>query len=153
MTNIFAKWNNTVDVEGLKKDFENAQNNTGSTSDRVEVPLGTYEVAVTKLELKESKKGDPMVSIWFKVLAGEYKDQIIFYNKLMTKGFWIHQNVELVRSFETGVNVDFEGFEQFHNTLGDVLNAINDQNLEYALEYTKNNKGFEEYRITEVFQG
>lgn len=152
MTNIFAKWKNTVDVEGLKKDFENAKSNTGSASDRVEVPHGTYEVAVEKLELKESKKGDPMVSIWFKVLAGEYEGQIIFYNKLMTRGFWIHQNVELVRALESGVVVDFEDFEPFHNILCEVHDAIKAEGLEYALEYSKNSKGFDEYKIVEVFQ-
>lgn len=152
MNNIFSKWKNTVDVEGLKKDFENAQSNTGGSNERVEVPHGTYEVTVEKLELKESKKGDPMVSIWFKVLAGQYEGQIIFYNKLMTRGFWIHQNVELIRSLESGLVIDFEDFEPFYTLLCETQEAIKAGGLEYALEYSKNAKGFDEYKIVEVFQ-
>ena len=53
----FSKFDKQVDLEGLKKDIEDSANN-----DFKEVPHGTYEVAITKLELKESKKGDPMVA-------------------------------------------------------------------------------------------
>ncbi|MDY4823226.1 MAG: DUF669 domain-containing protein, partial [Candidatus Onthovivens sp.] len=37
------------------------------------VPHGTYEVEVNKMELKKSKKGDPMLSIWFKIINGPHK--------------------------------------------------------------------------------
>lgn len=62
----YSKFDKQVDVEGLKKDVKEAQENGGS-GDYKEVPFGDYEVSVDKMELSESKKGDPMVSIWFKI--------------------------------------------------------------------------------------
>ena len=35
---------------------------------------------VDKIELKPTKKGDPMVSIWFTILAGKYKNSKLFMN-------------------------------------------------------------------------
>ena len=88
MANIFDKWDKDIDTEGLANDVKEAAENGGG--DYKEVPHGDYEVAVQQMELKASKKGDPMVSIWFKILEGEFKGSIIFYNQVITQGFQVH---------------------------------------------------------------
>jgi len=72
---IFDEFDANFDTAGLAKDAAEAAKN-GNT--RREVPHGTYEVEINKLELGKSKKGDPMFSCWFKILAGEYKGSLIF---------------------------------------------------------------------------
>ena len=148
MSNIWDEFDKNVDVEGLKKDAEEAAQNGG---DFKEVPVGTYEVEVDKLELKKSKKGDPMLSCWMKVAAGEYKGSLIFYNQVLTTGFGLHNANEFLRSLDTDVKVDFTNFKQYHEMLLDVYEAVNG-NLSYQLEYGKNAKGYNTYKITDVFE-
>lgn len=146
--NIWDKFDEAVDTEGLAKDVKEAAENGG---EYVEVPHGDYEVAVQKLELTASKKGDPMVTIWFKVLAGEYEGSLIFMNQVVTKGFQIHIVNELLRSMDTGIDIEFVTYRQYGNLLMDVAEAI-DGNLEFALSYKEGKKGFSTYEITEVFE-
>ena len=141
----FSKFDKKVDLEGLKKDIEES-----SSNDFKEVPLGTYEVAITKLELGESSKGDPMVKVWFKILEGEYKGSLIFMNQVVTKGFQIHIVDEFLRSLDTDIEIAFESYSQYAELLADVYEAI-EGNFEYALEYGEN-KGFNTFKITDVFE-
>lgn len=143
----FSKFDKMVDVTALKEDVKAAQSNKG---DYKEVPHGTYEVAINKMELKESSKGDPMVSIWFKIVNGEYKNSLIFMNQVITQGFQIHIVNEFLRSLDSEVVIDFESYSQYAQMLLDVHEAI-DKKLEYALEYGEN-KGFNTFKITEIFE-
>ena len=145
---IWEKFDKKVDTKGLKEDIKKAQENGGG--EREEVPYGTYEVKVDKVELKESKKGDPMVSIWFRILAGDFKNSIIFYNQVITQGFQIHMCNELLKSLDTGVIVEFDTYTQYNEVLMDVAEGT--KGLEYALEYGENKKGYSTYKITEVFE-
>lgn len=144
----FSKFDKQVDLEGLKQDIAEAAENGG---DFKEVPIGTYEVAITKLELSESSKNDPMVKIWFKILDGEFKNSIIFMNQVVTRGFQIHIVDEFLKSLETDVDIYFESYSQYNEVLLDVFEAVNGK-LEFALKYGKNDKGFNTYEITEVFE-
>lgn len=149
MANIWDKFDKTIDTEGLKKDVKEAAENGGGSFE--EVPEGTYEVEVEKLELKETKKGDPMLSCWMKVTAGGCKGRLIFYNQVLTSGFGIHNANEFMKSLDSGVDVKFDNFKQYNDVILDVFEAINDK-LAYALEYGKNSKGFNTYKITDVFE-
>ena len=145
---IWEKFDKKIDTKVLKEGIKQARENGGG--DYEEVPQGTYEVAVEKIELRESKKGDPMVSIWFKIIAGRYKNSIIFYNQVINQGFQIHLCNELLKSLDTGVNVEFDSYAQYNEVLMDVAEGT--KTLEYALKYGENKKGFPTYEITEVFE-
>lgn len=145
---IWEKFDKKIDTKGLKDDIKQARENGGG--DYKEVPYGTYEVNVEKIELRESKKGDPMVTIWFNIIAGEFKNSKIFYNQVITQGFQIHLLNELLRSFDTGVNVEFDTYAQYNEVLMDIAEGT--QALEYALEYGENKKGYPTYKITDVFE-
>lgn len=147
--NIWEEFDEKIDVEGLAKDAKEAAENGGGNFK--EVPLGTYEVEVNKMELTKSKKGDPMLTIWFKILSGEYKGSLIFYNQVMSQGFGIHNANEMLRSLDSGVEVEFVSFKKYHGMLLDIVESITD-NLEYALKYGENNKGYNTYEITDVFE-
>ena len=143
----FSKFDKAMDLEGLKHDIEDARENSG---DFKEVPHGQYEVSINKLELTESKKGDPMVSVWFKILTGDFKGSLIFMNQVITQGFQIHIVNEFLRSLDCGIDITFESFTQYGQLLLDVHEAIDGQ-LEYALEYGER-KGFNTFKIVEVFE-
>ena len=150
--NIFAKFNAMIDVEGLKQDVETAATNTG---DFVEVPVGDYEVKVTKIELGQTGErsktpGMPMAKVWFDILAGEYKGQKIFMNQMLTSGFGIHKMNELLNSLETGIPVVFENFEQYADLFKQIFDAV-DGKAEFQLAYGQNNKGYSTYTIVQRF--
>ena len=82
--NMFEKWNQSVDLAGLKNDIAEAKENGGG--DYEKVPHGEYEVKLEKLELKPTKKdGSPMVSAWFTILNGKYKNFKLFMNQVITQ--------------------------------------------------------------------
>ena len=145
---IWEKFDKKIDTKVLKEGIKQAREN--GRGDYEEVPQGTYEVAVEKIELRESKKGDPMVSIWFNIIAGHFKNSKIFYNQVINQGFQIHLCNELLKSLDTGVNVEFDSYAQYNEVLMDVAEGT--KTLEYALEYGENKKGYPTYKITEVFE-
>lgn len=152
MANIWDEFDNAIDTEGLAEDVKEAAENVGGNYK--EVPHDTYEVAINKLELVKSKKGDPMVSCWFKIVEGEYKGSLIFMNQVITQGFQIHIVNEFLRSLvaemEDAPEIEFKTYNQFGNLLMDIMEGI-DNSFEYSLEYGENNKGYNTFEIKEVY--
>ena len=149
--NIFEKWNNNTDLAGLRKDIEEAQKDSGNRTYEA-VPHGNYEVKVDKMELKASKKGDPMVSIWFTILDGKYKNNKLFMNQVVTKGVQLNIMNNFLRSMETGVNIEFVDYAQYADMLLDVAEACDTNKLEFAIKY-EDNKGYDKFTIFDVFEG
>lgn len=91
---IFDKWDKNVDTEGLQKDIAEAEAN-GGQGDYREVPVGTYEVKIDKMEIKEcgSEKhaGEPMFTVQFRILEGDFENSCLFMNQLITEGWQIGQ--------------------------------------------------------------
>ena len=149
MADIFEKWNSNVDLAGLQQDVKDAQENNKEFE---KVPHGEYEVKIDKMELKASKKGDPMVSIWFTILEGKYKKSKLFLNQVITQGFQIHIVNELLKSMGTDLAIEFVDYKQYANLLLDVAEECDTNKLEFALKY-EDNKGYDKFTITEVFEG
>ena len=150
---IFERFNSMFDIQGLKADVEAASSND---MDFVEPPDGNYEVKVSKIELgqtgeKSKTPGMPMLKVWFDIIAGDFKGQKIFLNQMLTTGFGIHKANQILKDMESGVDVVFENFDQYHNMLEQVFNAI-DGSGEYELAYGHNNKGYATYTIVQRFK-
>lgn len=151
-TNIWDEFDKQVDTAALAEDVKEAAENGG----RREVPHGVYEVEINKLELVKSKKGDPMVTCWMKILEGDYKGSLIFMNQVVTQGFQIHLANEFLRSLiseceeATAPVVEFVTYKQYNSLILDVAEAI-DNNFEYRLNYGENNKGYNTFEIEEVY--
>lgn len=152
----FAKFDSMVDLDGLKADIA-AASSGNETRERKEVPHGTYEVAIEKLELTTTKtSGKPMLSVWFRVLSeGEYNNQMIFMNQVVTQGFQLHIADEFLKSLVADApdapEVTFESYSQYAQLIMDVAEFI-DGKFEYALDYGENAKGYDTFEITEVFE-
>lgn len=145
---MFEKWNSNVDLAGLQKDIKDAQDNNREYD---EVPHGEYEVKLDKLELKATKKGDPMVSAWFTILQGKYKKSKLFMNQVVTQGFQIHIVNTFLKSMSTDLNIEFVDYKQYAELLLDVAEECDTNNLEFVLKY-EDNKGYDKFTITEVFE-
>lgn len=150
MATIFEKWNKNIDVEGLAKDTKEAENNSGM-GDYEEVPVGTYEVKIEKMELKESSKGDPMFVCWFRILNGQYENHLLFMNQVITQGFQIGQVNKFLRSLDVMEEVEFKNYGQYNDLIMDTFEAV-DGNLEFLLDFKKSKKDFPIYTIKEVFE-
>ena len=151
--NIFAAWDNAVDMEGLQKDIQEAAENGGGNYKKV--PHGKYEVSIEKMELKETKeKHNPMVCIWMKVCDGEYEGSMIFMNQVITQGFQIHIVNEFLRSLLQNCTdvptVEFKSYAQYAELLMDIHELIADS-FEYAIDYGQTKKGFDTFKVLEVF--
>lgn len=148
--NIWNEFDKAINTKELQNEIKEAAENGGGNYK--EVPVGKYEVAVEKMELVKSKKGDPMVTIWFKVVGKDdpYKGSLIFMNQVITQGFQIHIVNEILCSMDTGIDVHFDTYSQYGNLLMDIHEAI-DKKVEFALDYSENNKGYKIFEIEEVF--
>lgn len=146
----FSKFDKRYDLKGLKNDIAEAAEN-GDSGEYKEVPLGNYEVEITKMELTESKKNDPMFTTWFKILNGEFKGSLIFMNQVINLGFQIHIVDEFLCSLDTDVEIKFETYSQYADMIADVYEEV-DGNLEFVLEYGNTKKGFPTFTINDVFE-
>lgn len=154
----FAEWDNEFDSELLKEDIASAESKSG---DYTEIPHGTYEVKITKLELGKTNAGKPKLACWFKILAGEYKDQMIFMNQVIdasnpnARGFQLHKCNEFLRTLSS-LPVSFESFKQYNLLLTDIMGEI-DGKYEYQLNYggqvsKKDGKTYDTFKIEKTFE-
>lgn len=143
----FSKFDELVDLDALRHEVEKAA--TSSTSEYEEVPIGQYEVRIEHMELKESKKGKPMVSVWFQIIAGEYEGSMVFMNQVIEKPFQIHIINQFLRSLKTDVDVDFKSYSDYADVIAEVYESAGAK--EYALDYGEKN-GYKTFTITQVFE-
>ncbi|PEF99671.1 DUF669 domain-containing protein [Bacillus toyonensis] len=154
----WGKFDKKVDLEALAADVQEVEENGGG-GDFEKVPDGQYEVAVEKLELTESKKGDPMLMIWFNIVDGEFEGQKIFYYKVMQPqndkawGYQVHQNNEMLRKLWDckEEDVKFTSFEEYADLVLDIHEDIDGQ-FEYLLSKETDKNGFDQFKILEVFE-
>ena len=150
---VFDKWDKAIDTEGLANDVAEAEKN-GGTGDYPEVPVGQYEIRIEKMELKESSKGDPMFSAWFKIISGDHENQYLFMNSVITQGFQIGNVNKFLRSLDAvdESTIEFRNYGQYNNLIMDIMEAVEDQGLEYLIDYRKGKKDFPVYTIKDVFE-
>lgn len=146
--NIWEKFDKAIDVEEMAKEVKEAD--SSASGDYKEVPHGQYEVKVDFMELRASKKGDPMITIWFKVISGEYKNSLIFMNQVLNLPFQCSIANNILRNLHPDKTVEFESYSQYGNLIADIYEEI-DGKYEYALEYSDHN-GYPKFEIIDVFQ-
>ena len=150
---IFDKWNRAVDVEGLKKDIAEAEANGGS-GDYKEVPVGSYEVKIDKMELKESKNNDPMFFCQFRILQGDFSNSCLFMNQVITQGFQIGQVNRFLRSLQVfdDSEIEFKDYSQYNDLILDLMEELESAGTEYLVVYKKSKKDFPIYTIKDVYE-
>ena len=148
----FDKIDKSVDLKGLQADVEEAKKNGGG--DFPTIPAGKYEVKLESMEIKGTKKDNrPMLSVSFKILSGEYKNQRLFMNRVLygTKNDknMIASAIGFLDKLDSGVPVSFTSYKQFAQLVLDVAEAV-DGKLEYAVDY--DDSRFNSITVDEVFE-
>lgn len=144
MSNIWEKFDKEIDKD-MQKKIEEAEN-----SEYVEVPLGDYEVKVDNMELKISKSGNPMVSIWFRIVAGDYNNNLLFMNQVINQPFQIGLANKILRALDPNKEVEFESYSKYANLILDIFEEI-DGKFEYAIRYGEK-KGFSTFEVLDIFE-
>lgn len=144
MSNLWDKFDKEFGGEEFKKEVENA-----GTGEYKEVPHGEYEVKIDTMELRASKKGDPMVTIWFKIINGDFKNSLIFMNQVINIPFQVSLTNKLLKDMMPDEEITFESYSQYGNLIADLFEKI-EGNYEFALEYGEK-KGFSTFKIIDVF--
>ena len=145
----FKKFQQQFPAAEMTKAVEQAKENGGYEK----IPDGEYRCKVEKMELKESKKGAPMCSIMFRIVAGDLKKQCIFYNRVLagTKndGFMMKSNNDFLNSLDSGIDVSFESWEQYNDLILDIAEAIDADKLEYMVQ-VKNDGKYQTLEIVDI---
>lgn len=151
---IFEKYAEKINAEELKASQREINENS---NEYTEIPLGKYTVKIEKMEAKESSTKNPMVSIWFKILEGKYKNSLIFYNGVFHQDWMRHRVVDFLASImdddshKAEINLILKGndLDVINDFIMDIHEEI-DGKLEYLLEYGER-KGYNTYKIKEVY--
>lgn len=138
----YAKFNSKVKMDELKEEIEKAG----------DVPTGVdYEVCIDSMKLGESKNGNPTLMIEFKIVKGKFKDRVLTMRQAVNNGYGIHNANKFLRSLDSGVEVEFEEYQQY----GEMIETISKKvkgNFEYKIKYTENDAGYKNFRIVEVYE-
>lgn len=123
-----------------------------------EVPPGTYEVALSKLELTESKKGNLMVEVWYTILSGDYENQKLFQYQVVSDGKKVNILKPLLEKLsDNEIDVTFTTYAKYAELLDEIMEFSEDNNLEYSLKYdekvSKDGNTYKTFKILEVFEG
>ena len=154
---IFDKYAKKINAEELAESQKEINQNAQGSGNYPEVPVGKYEVKIEKMEAKMSSKGNPMVSIWFKILTGGYKDSMIFYNGVFHEDWMRHRVVDMLSAIlddethKAAINLILKDndINEVHNFVMDIHEQV-DGHFEYLLDYGMK-KGFNTYTIEEVY--
>lgn len=144
----WAKYDETVDLGRLKKEIEEAKN---SSPDYEEVPEGTYNVKIDQVALKASKKGKPMTSIWFRILDGKFKNNILFYNQPLDQGWAIDRDTEFLQSLDPEFKVEFTTYESYEDVIRGVAESC--AGLVYEMELGSSRSGFPTLKVKKIYEG
>lgn len=142
----FSALDREVDQEQLRKDVEEAKNNSG------DIPKGTYIVGIDKMEIRATKDGRPMFFIQCRVKEGEYKNKCVFMNRVIygTKndGSMIQSVITLLDKLETETIPEFNEYQDFVDVVADIYEEIQGK-VECEIDYDKD--AFNSVSIKEVF--
>lgn len=151
----FSKFDKEVDLEQLKKDAEEAEQN-GGFGDFPEIEEGTYVGKIEKMEVGQTKDGRPMLKVQFRITEGEHEKACLFMNRVLygTKNDanMIASAVGWLKTLEPSDEVGpvvFESYSQFADLVLDIMEDI-DGELEYEVDYDPN--AFNNITINDVFE-
>ena len=140
---IFDKYAKKINAEELAaSQKEITENAKGGSGDYPEVPVGKYEVKVEKMEAKMSKSNNPMVSIWFRILNGSFKDSFIFYNGVFHEDWMRHRLVDFLSAIldddahkaEINLILKDSNINEVNDFVMDIHEQV-DGTIEYLLDY------------------
>lgn len=131
---------NEKQIEKMEQDYKQDQGN-GSFP---ELPSGVYPVVLDKMEVAKSQWGTDQVNITFKIVDGDHKGKLIFYNGTFDTHF-AHGYSQTARLLSEMTDGDLDensilynltkSVDEAANYITDLYQALAEQ-FEYDLDYT-----------------
>ena len=119
------------------------------------LPQGDYRVKMDSLELTENKKQNLMLKGQFRIQSGDHKNKCVFVNQVLTgtknDGFMMLKAKEFLESLDSGIDIEFTGWEQFDALVADVASAIQEDDLSFTINI-KDDGDYQRYKIIEVIE-
>lgn len=127
----FKKFNKEFPADQVKKQMKDAEENSGGS----DLPDGEYKIKLDKMELAQSQKQQLMIKAQFRIQAGDHKNQCVFVNRVLTgtknDGFMMIKAKEFLESLDSGIDVEFNDWEQFNDLILDIADAVKEDDLSY----------------------
>ena len=119
-----------------------------------EIPVGKYWTVPEKFEVKLSNYGNPMMTVWFRIVEGPFKGSILFANLMMHTSFTIHKTKKFVKSLDPSSPPVFTSFTQWSIYMKGVQEELSGKaqyHIEYSTSENKKNpdKPYKEYTVLE----
>ena len=122
-----------------------------------EVPDGSYICKLEKLELGETKKGQPMIAGMFRILEGQNKKQCLFINQMFCRSasgsaFPMHMGLQFLRSLKIfdDAEIDFNGnYKDFADLLLDMAEEAEEFGLKFEVKKSKDGE-YIRLKVTDV---
>ena len=137
----YSRFNDMINKDEYNRQFADIEKNGGKRTYE-DIPEGTYEVKLARLELVSNKKDEPMVKIAFVILKGEFKGQWIWNNYNVIYPLATHNLNTLLKEMNPETPIVWDGdFAHYADMLADVLEEL-ENNAGFVLTLTKDKKDF-----------
>lgn len=154
MKTAWQKFDEKFKVKEVQKKVKKLNKKTEKKKNFKKVPHSPtegYEVCVEKIELKESKAGNPMVTVWFRIIEGEFKNHFLFYNQIVKEVWQIQLANNFLENLKQDFEISFESYSQYGKLLEDLEWEVKGQ-LAYKLLYAEGKNGFSTFEIVEWWE-
>ena len=146
-----------MDVNDYNKEIEELNNNKKDKKEKTDYPIitdGDYECALMGLEIGTTKAGDKlMLKGSFKILDGEFKNQRLWLNKVLTgtknPAWAVKSAVDFLNTLGSAQVVEFNGdFDDLETQINIVYADV--KNCTF-LVHQQTNGNFKNYFVNDVW--
>lgn len=146
-----------MDVNDYNKEIEELNNNKKDKKEKTDYPIvidGDYECALMGLEIGTTKAGDKlMLKGSFKILDGEFKNQRLWINKVLTgtknPALTVKSAVDFLNTLGSAQVVEFNGdFDDLETQINIVYADV--KNCTF-LVHQQTNGNFKNYYVNDVW--
>lgn len=151
----FANFN--IDFDKYKADIDEIQQQEKPKKEYKEPTDGTYTCDIVSLELGTNKAGDKlMLKGSFKITAGEFMNQRLWVNKVLTgtrnDSFAVKSAIDFLNSLGAVQEVEFTGDFNDLGTQVDIVFA-DIKNCTFEVVQKTSDSGFKNLYVNDVFEG
>lgn len=124
--------------------------NESKKKEFVKVPYGEYIVSIAGIMLTKSQAGRAMLRVKFKIVDGEQMDKCIFMFQVCETPMQIDICDKFLKSLKTEQKIFFENYKEYADLIKKIYFETKDK-MEFKLKYSANKKGYDTFKIEEVY--
>ena len=113
------------------------------------VPDGEYKVEIIDMAVKQSRKGNWMSQVLFKILEGQYENDVVPAYMMVNKRN-IESNNEFLTSLDSGIKVECVSITQYKQLVDDIFVVILHEK-QYVIKVSTSASGFTNYKVLNAY--